>query len=186
MPAKLEASALFEFLGRVDRELAAPSIIFLIGGSAVSIIDPAHSTSDVDLLSPGSVEFDAAVARLGARGEPVLPIQVVGIAEGPEGLEERAQKIALEGATQLTVLVPERHDLAIMKLARGYEHDLQALEDIHRLHPFEVETLVARYQATEVVGPRRRFALALLDLVARLFGDDEANKHRPLLAKLAW
>ena len=124
MPAKFEASALFEFLGRVDRELAAPSIIFLIGGSAVSIIDPAHSTSDVDLLSPGSVEFDAAVARLRARGEPVLPIQVVGIAEGPEGLEKRAQKIALEGATQLTVLVPERHDLAIMKLARGYEHDL--------------------------------------------------------------
>ena len=73
MPAKFEASALFELLGRVDRELAAPSIIFLIGGSAVSIIDPAHSTSDVDLLSPGSVEFDAAVARLGARGEPVLP-----------------------------------------------------------------------------------------------------------------
>ena len=52
--------------------------------------------------------------------------------------------------------------------------------------PFEVETLVARYQATEVVGPRRRFALALLDLIARLFGDDEANKHRPLLDKLAW
>ena len=67
MPAKFEASALFEFLGRVDRELAAPSIIFLIGGSAVSIIDPAHSTSDVDLLSPGSEEFDAAVARLRAR-----------------------------------------------------------------------------------------------------------------------
>jgi len=49
-----------------------------------------------------------------------------------------------------------------------------------------VEILVARYQATEVVGPRRRFALALLDLIARLFGDDEANKHRPLLDKLAW
>jgi len=64
---KFEVSALFEFLGRVDRELAAPCIIFLIGGSAVSIIDPAHSTSDVDLLSPGSEEFDAAVARLRAR-----------------------------------------------------------------------------------------------------------------------
>jgi hypothetical protein len=54
IPARFEASALFEFLGRVDRELAARSIIFLIGGSAVSIIDPAHSTSDLDLLSPGS------------------------------------------------------------------------------------------------------------------------------------
>jgi hypothetical protein len=49
-----------------------------------------------------------------------------------------------------------------------------------------VETLVARYEATEVVGPRRRFALALMDLIARLFGDDEATKRRPLLDKLAW
>src|SRR5216683_553985 len=77
MPAKFEASALFEFLGRVDRELAARSIIFGIRARSAS--------------------------------------------------------------------------------ARGYPP----------LQPFEVETLVARYQATEVVGPRRRFALALLDLVAR-------------------
>src|SRR3954468_12085616 len=104
MPAKFEASALFEFLGRVDRELAAPSVIFLIGGSAVSIIDPAHSTSDVDLLSPGSREFDAAVARLVARGEHALPVQVVGIAEAPEGTDARARKVALGGLTQLTVL----------------------------------------------------------------------------------
>src|SRR5216684_2320456 len=137
MPARFEATALFEFLGRVDRELTAPCTIFLIGGSAVSIIAPAHSTSDVDLLSPGSEEFDAAVARLRARGEPVLPVQVVGIAEAPE--------------------------------------------DIHRLQPFEVETLVARYHETEVAGPRRTFALALLDLIARLFGEGEANKHRALL-----
>src|SRR3954469_20091028 len=99
MPAKFEASALFEFLARVDRELVASSVIFLIGGSAVSIIDPAHSTSDLDLLSPGSKEFDAAVARLRARGEPVLPVQVVGIAEAPEGIEGRAQRVALGGAT---------------------------------------------------------------------------------------
>ena len=41
MPAKFEASALFEFLGRVDRELAARSIIFLIGGSLYAQPDPA-------------------------------------------------------------------------------------------------------------------------------------------------
>ena len=36
----------------------------------------------------------------------------VGIAEAPEGIEGRAQKVAIEGARQLTVLVPERHDLS--------------------------------------------------------------------------
>src|SRR5260370_41348365 len=173
MPAKFEASALLEFLGRVDREVGAPCSILLIGGSAVSIIDPAHSPSDVDVLSPGSEEFDAAVARLRSRGEPVLPVQVVGIAEAPEGLEERAQRVPLERAVRLTVLVPERHDLAMMKLARGYEHDLHALEDIHRLQPLAAETLVARYHQPQVAGPRRRLALALLDLIARLSGEGQ-------------
>jgi hypothetical protein len=86
------------------------------------------------------------------------------------------------------VLVPERHDLAMTKLARGYEHDLrlQALEDIHRLQPFDPALLLARFGETEVVGPRRRFALALLDLFARLFGDDEAQRHAGILDGLAW
>ncbi len=64
MPARFEASALFEFLERVDRELAAPCTIVLIGGSAVSIVDPAHSTSDVDVPSPGSDEANEHRALL--------------------------------------------------------------------------------------------------------------------------
>ena len=51
----------------------------------------------------------------------------------------------------------------MMKLARGYEHDLQSLEDIHQIEPFDLETLVSRFHETEVVGPRRGFAWALLD-----------------------
>jgi hypothetical protein len=66
----------------------------------------------------------------------------------------------------------------MMKLSRGYEHDLQALEDIHRLQPFDLGTLVERFRETEVIGPRRRFALTFLDLVARLFGSEAAeNLH---------
>src|SRR4051812_39574189 len=110
MQTKFEAPALIDFLARVDHELDSPVTIFVIGGSAVSFIDPTHSTTDVDLLSPGSREFDAAVTRLRARGEPVLPVQIVGLAEGPEGLNERARRVALVGATHLTVFVPDRHD----------------------------------------------------------------------------
>jgi hypothetical protein len=36
------------------------------------------------------------------------------------------------------------------------------------------------------MGPRRRFALALLDLIARLFGEEAAKNHRHLLDSLAW
>ena len=186
MWARFTPDALFEFLGRVDRELSQPCTIFVIGGSAVATIDPRHSTTDLDLMSPGSREFDAAVERLRQRGEPVIPVQVVTIATGPAGLEDRAEKVDMKTATKLTVFVPERHDLAMMKLARGYENDLEALEGIHLTKPFELATLVARFDETDVIGPRRRFALALLDLIARLFGEEEAAKHQSLLDKLKW
>jgi len=182
---RFDASALADFLRRVDRELAEPTTVMMIGGSAVALIDPAHATTDVDLLSPGSALFDDAVVRIHQRGERVLPVQVVGLAELPEGTEARATPVAL-GTTRLTVLVPERHDLAMMKLGRGYEHDLQALEDIHRKQPFSISVLEERFKLTEVIGPRRRFALAFLDLVARLFGDEEAARRRTLLDGLTW
>jgi len=175
---RFDASALADFLRRVDRELAEPTTVMMIGGSAVAL-------TDVDLLSPGSALFDDAVVRIHQRGERVLPVQVVGLAELPEGTEARATPVAL-GTTRLTVLVPERHDLAMMKLGRGYEHDLQALEDIHRKQPFSISVLEERFKLTEVIGPRRRFALAFLDLVARLFGDEEAARRRTLLDGLTW
>jgi hypothetical protein len=141
---RFDASALADFLRRVDRELTEPTTVMMIGGSAVALIDPgrssrrrAHATTDVDLLSPGSALFDGAVERIRHRREPVLPVQVVGVVDLPEGTEARAAPVAL-GNTNLTVLVPEQHDLAMMKLGTGYEHDLQALEDIHRKQPFSI------------------------------------------------
>ena len=180
MWTRFEASALFDFLLRVDRELRAPVEIVLVGGSAIATIDPTHATTDVDLLPPVSKEFDEAVQRLRSRGEPVLAVQITTVVDAPEGFEGRLQRISLS-LSSLTVLLPERHDLAMMKLSRGYEHDLEALEDIHRLQPFDVDTLVARFKDTEAIGPRRRFAVSFLDLIARLFGEERANGLRFLL-----
>jgi len=74
----------------------------------------------------------------------------------------------------------------MMKLARGYPHDLQALESIHRHQPFDPDVLEQRFRETEVVGPRRRFALAFLDLIERLFGDEEAKRREHVAAGLNW
>jgi len=186
MPDKFPFSALLDFLKSIDGQLTQSCTVVVIGGSAVAAIDPAHATTDIDLLAPGSRDFDEAVERLRSIGAPTLPVQVVTIAEGPEGFADRVLVVPIEGALKLSVFVPERHDLAMMKLARGYEHDLQALEDIHRIEPFDLETLVSRFHETDVVGPRRRFALALLDLVARLFGEEEAKERSLLLDGLSW
>src|SRR3954464_7774952 len=78
MPAKFEASALFEFLGRVDRELAAPSVMFLVGGSAV--FDPSTRPIQVLprlLLGDKAYDSDFLDTELAARGvELIAPNRV--------------------------------------------------------------------------------------------------------------
>lgn len=60
MWTRFESSALFDFLLSVDKELRAPTEIALVGGSAIATIDPTHATTDLDLLPPGSREFEEA------------------------------------------------------------------------------------------------------------------------------
>ena len=64
----------------------------------------------------------------------------------------------------------------LLKTARAEAHDLDAVEDIHRAHPLSLETLIERYRETlpQVMGPKSRFKLNFLAVIARLFGEDEA------------
>ena len=65
-----------------------------------------------------------------------------------------------------------------MKVARGLEHDLEALEDVHARSPFDLETLIERYYdtRTQVTGLEGAFTLSFLSLVDRLFGPELAGK----------
>ncbi len=42
--------------------------------------------------------------------------------------------------------MPEKHDLALMKAIRGYEHDLQAIAEIHAHSLLDADTLIGRFQ----------------------------------------
>lgn len=86
--------------------------------------------------------------------------------------------IGLRGLTRLTVLVPEAHDLVLLKIARAEAHDLDAVEDIHRARPLGLETLLARYLETraQVIGSPQTHRLNFLAAIARLFGEDVAEQ----------
>lgn len=76
--------------------------------------------------------------------------------------------------SHLQVFLPERHDLALMKLARGNEHDMQALEELHRALPFDVHALLDRFRETWVTGNRVDFELTFLAFIERVFGTPAA------------
>lgn len=164
-----------EFLRIVDSELASPCCVTLIGGSVISLLYHSdHVTSDIDHIPTSEESFLEAVER--ARRRLPITVQPVGIFTAPYSYEGRRAPLKLDGLTKLTILVPERHDLAIMKIARGDAADLDAIEDIHRADKLSLDTLIERYHETldQVIGSIENFRISFLAAVARLFGEEVA------------
>jgi hypothetical protein len=177
-----------DFLRCIDAELGGPCEVVLIGGGAVALhYKGTHATTDLDLWSVSEgrrgrtvrrVGFWEAVTRARERSTAPVPVQKATIAEPPYSFEDRLIPLDIRGLTKLRVLVPEAHDLVLMKVARGEAHDLDAIEDIHRASTLELSTLLERYRETtsQVVGNLELHRLNFLAAVARLFGEEAAAR----------
>jgi hypothetical protein len=138
-----------DFLRLLDGELGAPVCVTVIGGAAIGLeYDTRHATTDIDVTPISDDLFWNAVARARARLPDPIPVQAVGLYAAPYDYEARRRPLAIAGLDHLTVLVPEVHDLVLMKVARGLTHDLDGVEDVHRVRALDLETLVARYYDT--------------------------------------
>jgi hypothetical protein len=182
---RYEPREMVAFLRLLDAELAAPTTVTVIGGAAIGLeYDTRHATTDIDLTPIGSDEFWKAVERARAQMPDAIPVQPVGLYAAPYDYEDRRRPLEIAGLRLLRVLVPEVHDLALMKVARGLTHDLEAIDDVHRLHAFDLETLIARYfdTRTQVTGSLDLFKVSFLALIDRLFGADVAKKTEARLA----
>jgi hypothetical protein len=166
-----------DYFRLIDERLTKPTRLLVIGGAAVALgWDEHHATPDVDLFNHPGLEFLEAVAA--CRNLPgAIPISTVGIASPPYDFEDRLTLVPIDGLQFLRVFIPEAHDLALLKLVRGEAHDLDAIEDMHRVAPFTLDALLARYHETRhtLIGPERRLRTSFLALVTRLFGEDCAD-----------
>lgn len=68
------------------------------------------------------------------------------------------------------MLVPERHDLVLMKAVRAYEHDLEVIVEIHARSQLDLDTLVARWEREmRPIGDPVRLRGNFLSVVERVF-----------------
>lgn len=176
---RVRASEFEAFLRLVDEELSQECTIVIVGGAAIGLAyAPDHSTTDIDVMPTRSKALWEAVERANARSKAPVPFQAAGLVQPPYEYEDRLRPLPIPGLKHLEVLVPEPHDLALMKVARGEAHDLAGIEDIHRASPLSLETLLARYEESRVqfIGNPADLRLGFLALVARLFGEREAER----------
>ncbi|HTP52446.1 MAG TPA: DUF6036 family nucleotidyltransferase [Anaeromyxobacteraceae bacterium] len=173
---------LLGFLRAVDRELPSPAEIVVAGSAAVALqYSTAHATSGVDLAEVVGADFWDAVGRAG----PAPGIRMCAVPSPPAAWRSRLVSVRLPELERLSVLAPERHDLALMRVASGLTHDLQAIEDVHRAAPLRLGVLLARYFEVDerLIASPDTFRLSFLSLVERLFGPGAAARTDAGLAE---
>ncbi len=169
------------FLEGVDDALHGQAEVVVIGGAAAALeYAVATGTRDIDTWTSVQDDLRVAVERARQVTGLAVPFAQSGVADGPQDFESRLER-ALPHLRRLAVMVPEKHDLVLMKVLRGDEHDLQAIQAIHQRSPLDLEILLDRYQeemGAAIIDPRRLKGHVLM-LVERLFPEQlEAVKKR--------
>ena len=183
-PAKFDRAELIAFLRVLDARLTRPGTVRLIGGAVVGLCYlPTYRTRDID-YAWADREVHEAIVELQAERPDVIVSAQTGVYFAPYSHETRLQTLDIPGLRFLVVQVPERHDLAIMKAARGFDRDIEAVAQMHALVPFDLPTLVERFQETWVTGPQRLADLGFLSLLEALFGEQGADDAERMLGEL--
>jgi hypothetical protein len=174
---KFDRAQLVAFIRALDSHLRRRVSVVMIGGAAASVgYGSAITTADIDILtvlkgSPASLPDAARLAR--AQTGLGVGVGAATIANLPYNYEERLKPVRGLDLKNLAILIPDKYDLSLSKVVRGYEHDIAAVKDIHQRHRLSQATLVARFETElmkEAVTDPRRLALNMVLMVERLYG----------------
>lgn len=175
---KYTRAELATFVRSMDALIREPTDLLIIGGAAAALkYGVTGVTKDIDTwhnVQP-AVAKAAADARA-ATGLPV-PIEKAGVTDGPYHYEDRVRPLAMK-LTKLRIVVPERHDLALMKIVRGDRHDEDMIAEIHARHPLKLETFLERFEEEmgHVIKDERILRTQFRALISRLFGPEAAKR----------
>jgi hypothetical protein len=170
---KFGKSELATFLHALDRKLGSTQSIVVIGGAAAALnYDSGIRTSDVDVMTGFSAEIAAAAVEARRATGLAVAVGPVTVADPPVNYEDRLKSARGLDFERLAVFFPDKYDLALMKMVRGYQHDLDAIEGIHRRHRLSMRVLVDRFEAEmgQAIADPRKLRLNMAMLVARLYG----------------
>jgi len=170
---------LISFLQVTDNYLTKRCDLIIIGGAAASLAyGVTRTTSDIDSISQIPDHLANALDLANAKTGFSIPVSYVGVFEPPYDYKVRLSPLENLALTKLQLFVPEKHDLALMKIVRGYENDIQVIEEIHQNFPLEFDILVGRFmnEMTQVIGDLKSIRLNFLVMIEVLFGDEQAQE----------
>lgn len=113
-------------LEKIGRMVPDHASLVLIGGSALSLLGSPRATLDLDFVGDdlSTADLHKLIIRLAANLEiPVEPVPLERFIPLPEGSERR--KIHIGRFGNLEVFVADPYSIALSKLDRGFDTDLE-------------------------------------------------------------
>ena len=155
------ATNLKSFLKRLGERYPGPATIYLLGGSALCLLGSPRVTLDVDYIVEVAPEhaagFQAVLAELAA--EMQFDLEDVPLAEFiplPPGAHERRRAVGQFG--QLDVYIFDPYSIALSKIARGFEADLEDVVFMIREHLIEFDELEHLFEEVLPEAPKADIA----------------------------
>ena len=173
-----------KFLQAVDRHAKRPFRMVIIGGAAASLhYGAAGGTLDIDTANNvAGLEHACDAARKETGLD--IPVSSVPIAESPWEYEDRLQRVSIRGLKKLDVLVPEKHDWALMKITRLLEKDIEDIQEVSRTVGLDRKVFLDRFlKEMTHLEPRTRLVQQFLTMMEELFGESEANRMEAAIKK---
>jgi hypothetical protein len=120
--------ALQKFFQRLGEQISTPATFYLLGGSALCMLGSPRETLDVDYsVEDAPPEINTVLKQLAA--ELRLDLEAVPMAEFiplPPEAQQRRRFVGRYG--QVDVYIFDLYSIALSKIARGFESDLEDVE----------------------------------------------------------
>lgn len=142
--SEIATAEILEFVQRLGGRYTGSAAFFLLGGSALCLLGNPRRTLDIDYLVEGPSDQVAEVQVMvdTVAAEMRLEVEVVPLGEFiplPDGAESRHRQIGQFGG--LTVCVFDPYSIALSKVDRGFEADLQDVVFLVRQGIIDLEQL---------------------------------------------
>ena len=164
----------FSFLQELDKSVQEEVRLNCMGGFVVTLVYGfSRTTGDLDILEIGPSTAARSMLELGMRGGALhkkyrIYLDRVGVANVPEDYEDRLTEIFPKVFQHLRLFALDPYDLALSKLERNIERDIEDVKYLAKAVPFDLEVLKTRYEKElrwQLGNPRRE------DLTLRLWID---------------
>lgn len=172
------------FLKAMDSFATKKCKIIIIGGSAAALAySVTNATQDIDSynnINAAKEAYEKAKKETGLN----IPFTMASVSDGPYSFEDRLVDFEPETFKNLIVQIPEVIDLILMKTVRGFENDIDAIEQMIKTQKVELQNLTDRYikeMGSVVVTTKDKLDLNFLAVVEKCYGEKAAKKVQTLI-----